>query len=78
MRVVCEVEAEPTVDQAEQEDRGTEVFVHLGVLRRRLGLLPGSVMEEAQAELDENHDQDEEADELVSGGEVLRLGGATC
>lgn len=36
VRVVCEVEAEATIDQAEQKDRGTEVFVYLGVFRQRL------------------------------------------
>lgn len=76
MRVVCEIEAEPTVDQTEEKDCRTEVFVYLRVLRWRLGLLPGSVVEEAETELDENHDQDEETDELVGGGEVLRLRGA--
>lgn len=76
MRVICEIEAEPTVDQAEEKDCGTEVFVYPGVLRWRLGLLPGSVVEEAEAKLDENHDQDEETDELVGGGELLRLRGA--
>lgn len=36
-------------------------------------LLPGPMMEEAEAELDEHGDQDQEAYELVGGCEFLRL-----
>lgn len=43
-RVVREVEAQAAVDQTEEEDGRTEVFVDLGEIRWRLGLLPDSMV----------------------------------
>jgi len=48
----CETEADATIDQAEEEDCGTEKFVDFGVFGWRFVLLPGAVVEEAEAELD--------------------------
>ena len=54
--VSCEAEADPTVDQAEEEDCRAQVFVNLGVFGWRLGLFPGAVVEEAEAELNQHCD----------------------
>jgi hypothetical protein len=51
-RVVREIEAKPAIDQAKEKNCRTEEFVYLGELCGRLALLPGTVMEEAQTELD--------------------------
>jgi hypothetical protein len=51
-RVIRKIETEPAIDQAKEKDCRTEEFVYLGEFRGRLGLLPGTVMEEAETELD--------------------------
>lgn len=50
--VSCETEAQTSVDQGEEENRWTQVFVHFGEFGWGLGLFPGAVVEEAKAELD--------------------------
>src|ERR1700750_3015501 len=72
-RRTCERKSNGAVDKTEKDDAGTKEFVDFAHDRLTLLTFEGTVVGESERKLSEQREEQEDADDLMCGVEVLRL-----